>query len=102
RYRGGHCCSGRTEEIFSDAEVASLRLSGTTAGRLSPPPPSDHAGCAFRGPSGCSLEPEDRPSLCVGYICQELKAELQRLDNGPKIKALAAELRSTFERFSRR
>ena len=53
RWRGGHCC-------------------GTRGERLSPPA-GDHAGCAFRGPDGCSLAPADRPSLCVRYICRELE-----------------------------
>src|SRR5882672_997830 len=53
RWNGGQCCGGRTAEIFTDDELAALRLSGTTPARLAPPS-SDHAGCAFRGPQGCS------------------------------------------------
>src|SRR4051812_2194735 len=30
RWNGGHCCGGRTDGVFSDVEVAALRLSGTT------------------------------------------------------------------------
>jgi len=55
RWSGGQCCGGHTEEIFTDHELAALRLSGTTPARLAPPR-SDHAGCAFRGPLGCSLD----------------------------------------------
>ena len=99
-WNGGHCCGGRTEEIWSDVEVAALRLSGTTPGRLTPPV-SDHAGCAFRGPEGCSLAVADRPNLCVRYLCLELEGELRERGDLPKIKALAAEIRETLARFAR-
>jgi hypothetical protein len=101
RWSGGHCCSGRTAEIFSDAEVAALRLSGTTPARLTLPPPSDHAGCAFRGPEGCSLEPGDRPALCAQYVCRDLEAELRERGDLGAIKALRAALRATVERIGR-
>jgi hypothetical protein len=101
RWNGGHCCSGRTEEIFTDAEVAALRLAGTTPARLTLPPPSDHAGCAFRGPDGCSLDPGDRPALCAAYVCRDLEAELRDRGAHGAIKALRAELRAAVERFGR-
>jgi hypothetical protein len=101
RWSGGHCCGGRTEEVFSDAEVAELRLSGTTPERLVLPPPSDHAGCAFRGPERCSLDPEDRPALCARYVCRELEAELRGRGELAAINALRAELRRAVERFAR-
>lgn len=97
RWSGGHCCGGRTEEIFTDAELSALRLSGTTPARLTLPPPSDHAGCAFRGPERCSLEPEDRPVICAAYICRDLEAELRGRGVFGPIKALRAELRAAFE-----
>ena len=104
RWSGGHCCGTRTEQVFTDDEVAALRLAGTTAARLVPPPPGDHAGCAFRGPAGCSLDVADRPSLCVRFVCRELDDEL-REQGGPgdrrALKALAAELGRTFERWRR-
>lgn len=100
RWSGGHCCGGRTEELFTDAELSALRLSGTTPARLTLPPPSDHAGCAFRGPEGCSLEPGDRPALCAAYVCRDLEAELRERGAFGPIKALRAELRAAVERFS--
>jgi hypothetical protein len=100
RWDGGHCCGCRTEQVFTDDEVAALRLSGTTAGRLAPPD-GDHAGCAFRGPAGCSLAVADRPSLCVRYVCRELEGELRRRGDLARVKAIAAALGKTFERFRR-
>ena len=100
RWNGGHCCGGRTEEIFTDDEVAALRLSGTTAARLVAPR-SDHAGCAFRGPDGCSLGVSDRPNLCVRYLCRSLEAELEERGDLARAKKLARDLGDTFTRFSR-
>jgi len=99
RWNGGQCCGGNTEGIFTDDELAALRLSGTTPARLAPPH-SDHAGCAFRGPEGCSLTVADRPNLCVRYICRELEAELVSMGTMPRVKTLARELGDTFKRFS--
>jgi hypothetical protein len=102
RWDGGHCCGCRTDQVFTDDEVAALRLSGTTAGRLAPPPPgSDHAGCAFRGPAGCSLAARDRPSICVRYLCRELEGELRRRGDLARIKRIAAALGKAAERFRR-
>ncbi len=75
RWDGGHCCGGDTADVFSDGEVFALALSGTRARHLRPPQ-GDHAGCAFRGASGCSLRPVDRPNVCVRYLCGDLRAEL--------------------------
>jgi hypothetical protein len=100
RWDGGHCCSGRTEEIWSDADIAALRLSGTSPWSLTLPA-SDHAGCAFRGPSGCSLAVGDRPNLCVRYLCLDLREELRERGDLPAIKAKAAALGAAMERFSR-
>lgn len=100
RWDGGHCCGGRTEELFSDDEVRALRLGGTTPARLSPPS-SDHAGCAFRGPRGCSLDVADRPALCVRYLCRELEEELRRRGDLALLKSLTAELEATFARLRR-
>jgi hypothetical protein len=101
RWNGGHCCSGRTSEIFSDDEVRALKRGGTTPADLAPPI-SDHAGCAFRGPSGCSLAPIDRPTLCVRYLCLDLRGELDRRGDLREIKAISADLEKTFQRFVRR
>jgi hypothetical protein len=101
RWNGGHCCGGQTELVFNDVEVEALRLSGTSPARLVLPRPSDHAGCAFRGPDGCSLDVADRPGICVQYICRELEAELRGRGDFTVIKALRAELRAALERFAR-
>ena len=100
RWNGGHCCGGRTEDIFTDDELGALRLSGTTALQLSPPR-SDHSGCAFRGPEGCSLDIADRPNLCVRYICRELEEELVAGGAASVAKKLASDLGTTFARFTR-
>jgi hypothetical protein len=100
RWAGGHCCGGRTDGVFTDDEVAALRLAGTTPAALQAPA-GDHAGCAFRGPEGCSLAPAHRPSLCVRYVCRELDGELAERGDRSSIKALAAELGRAQDRFAR-
>jgi len=94
RWPGGHCCGGKTLSIFSPEEVAALRLGGTRT-RDWKPPTSDHAGCVFRGPRGCSLAPEDRPSICLRYVCLELRHELKEGGDWAELSRLAAELRDT-------
>jgi hypothetical protein len=100
RWHGGHCCGTRTELVFTEDEVGALRLSGTTPARLLPPE-GDHAGCAFRGPEGCSLDPADRPNICVRFICRELEEELDERGDRRAVKAIAASLGDAFERFRR-
>ncbi len=95
---GGHCCAGRTERLFTDPELAALRLAGTTPASLRLPT-GEHAGCAFRGPTGCSLDPVNRPSLCVRYACRELETELRHRPDRAAIAHLRSELRAGFERF---
>jgi hypothetical protein len=100
RWPGGHCCGTRTDLVFTEDEVAALRLSGTTPARLRPPE-GDHAGCAFRGPASCSLDPADRPNICVRYLCRELEEELRARGDRRAVKAIAAALGEAFERFRR-
>jgi hypothetical protein len=100
RWNGGHCCGGGTFRVFTEDEVASLKLAGTRAADLEPPE-GDHAGCAFRGAEGCALAAEDRPSLCVRYICGELRAELRQ--DEPRWRRLgdvARELQRAMDRFA--
>jgi hypothetical protein len=97
---GGHCCSGRTEQLFTDLEISALRLSGTRYWHLRLPR-SDQQGCVFRGPKGCSLHPRHRPTLCVRYTCLELEAELGQTAQRCKIRALQKELRILSEQFAR-
>ena len=98
RWSGGQCCSAPTAEVFTDDEVRALALAGTTPARLVAPP-GDHAGCAFRGETGCSLDVADRPTLCVRYVCRELEQELRRRGDVRAVKALASALGRTFARF---
>jgi hypothetical protein len=100
-WRGGACCGCRTLDVFSPAEVASLKLAGVSAGALETPS-GDHAGCAFRGPTGCSLSAEQRPNVCVRYLCFELRAELVEKPEWRRISRLGAELRDEFKRFEAR
>ena len=100
RWSGGQCCGGHTDEIFTDHELAALRLSGTTPSRLAAPV-SDHAGCAFRGPLGCSLDVADRPNLCVRYVCRELEAELAERGTLADVKKAARALGRAFDDFVR-
>jgi hypothetical protein len=98
RWDGGFCCGGRTEGVFDEDETAALALGGTRPRHLRPPP-GDHAGCAFRGPEGCSLDARDRPSLCVRFVCRELEGELRDRGDWARVRALTRRLESTFARF---
>jgi hypothetical protein len=98
RWDGGHCCGGNTGNLFNPDEVAALKLAGTVATKLKPPS-SDHAGCAFRGPVGCSLSPVDRPNICLRYVCLDLRAEMKDSGQWARISELNRKLRDTFERF---
>lgn len=87
RWAGGHCCGGRTLKIFAPEEVAALKLA-RTGGRRWRPPRSDHAGCVFRGPQGCSLAAADRPTICVRFVCVELRQELIERGRWPAVARL--------------
>lgn len=91
RWDGGFCCSGNTEDIFSPLEIAAIKASGTKVSDLQPPK-APHAGCAFRGPQGCNLQPEHRPNLCISYICNDLSRELARSQRLDTVEGLGAEL----------
>lgn len=96
-FSGGHCCSGNTLEIFHVHEIEILALTGTKFADLRAPQ-SLHAGCAFRGPSACSLSMENRPSLCIRYLCRELRDELNRKER-KDILRLAERLGQEWEEF---
>ncbi|MEZ4445387.1 MAG: hypothetical protein R3B72_40310 [Polyangiaceae bacterium] len=98
RYAGGHCCGSDTLRIFTEPEVLALRLGGTRPRKLRPAD-GPHAGCAFRGATGCTLEPEDRPSICLRYVCPELHLELRGSPEGRRVLALAGALRDGQARF---
>ena len=99
RWAGGHCCGGRTLEIFAPIEVAALKLSGVT-GRDFRPPRCDHAGCAFRGPAGCSLPAAVRPTICLRHVCFELRAELKQQGRWAKVARLEVRLGRAFADFA--
>ena len=98
RWDGGHCCGGRTLDIWSREEVAALKLGGTDIATV-PVPRDDHAGCAFRGPTGCSLAPADRPTLCVRYLCNDLRKELRARSDWRQVAAIARDLADTYRRW---
>lgn len=94
-YDGGDCCSGVTADLFDEHELAALAHAGTRPRDLVPPR-DDHAGCAFRGAHGCSLELDHRPARCVHYVCDTLRRELhdrgQLDDIEEKLRALDREM----------
>ena len=98
-YAGGDCCSGRTELVFSADETAALALTGSRARDLVLPP-GEQAGCAFRGPVGCSLAVAHRPSICVRYACTTLQRELHALGRLDAVEALAHELGAALAAFT--
>lgn len=98
RWAGGHCCGGRTDALFTDDELAALKLGGTRLASLRPPR-SELAGCVFRASDGCSLMPRDRPSLCVRYTCRELEGELTERGDRARISELQAEIARVFTAF---
>jgi len=101
RWSGGRCCgSVTTGGAFTADDLRALRYGGVRAGGL-PLPPIDHAGCTFRGATGCSLEPADRPSACLVFVCDDLRAELDARPDGAAVEALRLELSATFDQFRR-
>jgi hypothetical protein len=97
-YDGGDCCSGVTAELFDDAELSALARAGTRPRDLTPPS-DDHAGCAFRGARGCSLDVSHRPARCVHYICDTLRRELHDRHRLDAIERDLAELDQTMQQF---
>jgi hypothetical protein len=86
--------------LFTPDEITALAIAGTPAPSMRAPT-SDHAGCAFRGPEGCTLDPRDRPNLCVRYVCRKLEAELRARGDWAAIRALGNRLGAAFARFER-
>ena len=98
---GGACCSGVTAHLFDDAELAALVHAGTRARHLVPPVREHvHAGCAFRGETGCTLEVAHRPARCVHYTCDSLKRELHARGLLDAIEPKLAALADARERFA--
>ncbi|HUS28794.1 MAG TPA: hypothetical protein VMZ53_09795 [Kofleriaceae bacterium] len=100
-YAGGACCSGVTADLFDSPELAALVHAGTRVADLAPPSRTDHhAGCAFRGAHGCSLDVEARPSRCVHYVCDGLRHELHDRGQLDDIEAKLAELNAAMRAFT--
>ncbi len=100
QHPGGACCAGVTAELFDDDELAALVLAGTRPGDLRPPARNHpHAGCAFRGATGCSLALAHRPARCVRFFCHGLRAELHRRGALDRVEAHLAELDAAMHAF---
>lgn len=97
-YDGGDCCSGETASLFDDNELAMLAHAGTRPRDLVPPT-ADHAGCAFRGPQGCTLEGAHRPARCVHYVCTTLRRELHARGELDTLEAELGELDRQVQQF---
>jgi len=99
-YDGGDCCAGVTADLFDDRELAALAHAGTRPRDFTPPAGADaHAGCAFRGPRGCTLDVMHRPGRCVHYLCDTLRRELHARGQLDAVEAKLAELNRTMQRF---
>jgi hypothetical protein len=100
-YAGGDCCSGVTENIFDEGELAALAHAGTRARDLTPPRGAEvHAGCAFRGARGCNLEVAHRPARCVHYCCDILRREIHARGRLDVLEATLADLDHLMQRFT--
>jgi hypothetical protein len=97
-YDGGACCSGVTADLFDEHELAALAHAGTRPHDLIPPR-DDHAGCAFRGSTGCTLELAHRPARCVHYVCNTLRRELHTRGQLDAIEHELAELDRGMQQF---
>lgn len=92
-YDGGACCAGTTNDLFDERELSALARAGTRVADLTPPPRGEvHAGCAFRGPTSCTLAVAHRPARCVHYVCEGLRGELHRRGELDAIEAALAAL----------
>lgn len=97
-YDGGDCCAGSTAILFDDDELAALAHAGTRPRDLVAPR-TDHAGCAFRGPIGCTLELTHRPARCVHYVCDILRREVHTREQLDELEVALAELDQRVRRF---
>lgn len=98
-YAGGDCCAGITADLFDDDQLAAIAQAGTRPKDLTPPR-EDHAGCAFRGPTGCTLDNADRPPRCVHYTCMTLRKELRARGDLAAIDRKLDELAVAMKRFA--
>jgi hypothetical protein len=91
RWEGGRCCAPSPDSLFDDVTIGALVAGGTRAHRLRGPA-DDDAGCPCRGAHGCSLDAEDRPDACLGYLCGELIRELEGRGDAAVVRSLCADL----------
>ncbi len=98
RYDGGDCCAGVTATLFDETELAALAHAGTRPHHLVAPR-TDHAGCAFRGSVGCTLELPHRPARCVHYVCTTLRREIHDRGALDALEGALAELDRRVQRF---
>ncbi|HJL19027.1 MAG TPA: hypothetical protein RMH99_25415 [Sandaracinaceae bacterium LLY-WYZ-13_1] len=96
RWPGGRCCGTSTLTVFSPLEVRAMKLAGQRAPEAAAGDAAE-AGCAFRGPTGCSLAPEARPVRCLLYECAELGEEMAGNDEA---RARRRALAEAYERFA--
>ncbi|CAN5874177.1 hypothetical protein BH11MYX2_BH11MYX2_37250 [soil metagenome] len=95
-FAGGDCCSGITGDLFSEEQLAPLVQAGTTPRKLRAPR-TTHAGCAFRGDTGCTLDVGDRPARCIHYTCWGLRNELRKRGELVAMDAQLDELKALME-----
>jgi hypothetical protein len=100
QWEGGFCCGGETANLISDTELASMAACGIGPADLVPPTTREHAGCAFRGPRGCSLDASKRPCVCLWYLCRDVSQELGHAGRGKQAGARARELEQAFIAFA--
>jgi len=98
QFIGGACCAGNTADLFDDNELAMLAHAGTRRADLRAPR-SEHAGCAFRGDRGCTLEAAHRPARCIHFACDTLRRELHAKKQLVTLERDLAELNRSVQRF---
>lgn len=100
-HAGGACCANDTAIVIDAHEIAALAHAGTRARDLVAPAVADpHAGCAFRGATGCSLAPVHRPARCVHFACSELRAEVHTRGGRDALEAARATLAAAMRDFT--
>lgn len=100
RHPGGYCCGSATDNLFTEDQLAQLYASGTRPRHLRSAARVE-AGCAFRGPGGCSLPPAHRPNTCASYLCGDLARELGLRGDLDRAEALAARIITLSNRAAR-
>jgi len=99
-WAGGYCCSGSTEALFDEVELAALAGAGTRPRHLRPPR-TDAAGCIFRGSDGCSLPPRHRPNKCLRFLCADARREVHARGALDLVEALCRDNERQFEILAR-